>query len=257
VVVGRRILLAVTALAGFALAVVPALGDGKSIETGPGNVFTPDSVTVNVGDSVTIANSSMGFHNVHWDDRASAEEPVSFAPWSTSRQFDTAGTYRFYCEQHGGPGGAGMSAVVTVVAPDSGGGTTTTSTQPTTTSTNPPPADTTPTTTSTTPTTSTAPPPSQNAAAADSRVPSLRARAGSLRRRIQLVLSVTERARIVAVIRGNGVRTTVRFVLVRGNRVRTLLRNARPGRYTVTLTATDEAGNRTRAIRKIVRVRAR
>ena len=254
-VVGRRILLAVTALAGFALAVVPALGDSKSVGTGPGNVFSPDTVTVNVGDTVTISNTSMGFHNVHWDDRASAEEPASFAPWSTSRQFDTAGTYRFYCEQHGGPGGSGMSAVVTVVAPDSGGGTTTTSTQPTTTSTDPPPpADT--TTTSTTPTT-TAPGPQQTAAAADTRAPALRARAGSLRRRIQLTLSVTERARIVAVIRGNGVRTTVRFVLVPGNRVRTLLRNARPGRYTISLTATDEAGNRTRAVRKVVRVRAR
>jgi len=242
-----------------ALAVVPALGSDKSVETGPGNVFSPDSVTVDVGDTVTISNTSMGFHNVHWDDRTDPEEPVSFTPWSTSRKFDAAGTYRFYCDQHGGPGGAGMSAVVTVVAPGSGGGTTTQPQPTTTTSTNPPsppPSDTgtTPTSTTTTPSST----PSQNTAAvADTRAPRLRARNGSLRRRIQLRISVTERSRIVAVIRGKGVRTTVRFVLVPGNRVRTLLRNVKPGRYTISLTATDEAGNRTRTVRKVVRVRGR
>lgn len=255
---GRRVQLALIAVAGFALAVVPALGSDQSIGTGPGNVFSPDNVTVDVGDTVTISNTSMGFHNVHWEDRANAEMPVS-PTWSTSRQFDKAGTYRFYCEQHGGPNGAGMSAVVTVQAP----GGTTTQTQPTTTTTQTqtqtqtgttsttPPAtttDTTPTATTTTPSQSTV---------ADRKAPSLRARNGSLRRRIQLAFTVSERARIVAVIRGAGVRTTVRFVLVPGNRRRTILRHARPGRYTVSLTATDEAGNRARTVRKIVHVRGR
>ena len=240
-----------TALAGFALAVVPALGDNQSIKTQGDNTFSPSDVTVDVGDKVTISNEVGGNHDLQWDDRSTKEPGVAGTAWSNDRTFASAGDFRFYCTIHGGPNGSGMSGVVHVVAAGGGGTTTQTQTTTTTGSTStipPPPSDTTTTTTSTTTTTA----PSRDA---DTRAPRLRARAGSLRRRIQLTLSVTERARIVAVIRGRGTRTTVRFVLVPGNRVRTLLRDAKPGRYTIALTATDEAGNRTRTVRKIVRVR--
>src|SRR4051794_5538346 len=192
----------------------------------------------------------MGFHNVHWDDRAAAEQPVSVAPWSTSRKFDNPGTYRFYCDQHGGPGGSGVSGVVFVSAGATTTQTTGTTSTRETTAPNPPPppAETTPQTT-TTGSTATTP-----TVAPDTRAPALTARAGKLRRRLAFTFSVTERARIVAVIRGNGLKTTVRFVLVPGNRTRVLLRKAKPGRYTITLTATDEAGNRARTVRKTVRV---
>jgi plastocyanin len=251
----RRTLLALAGLAGFGLAVVPAVGSNQSIQTGPGTAFSPPEVTVDVGETVTISNAFGNDHDLQWDDRGSPEPVVRGTAWSSDRTFGSAGDYRFFCTVHGGPGGSGMSGIVHVVAP---GGTTTQAQPATTTQT-----QTQTGTTSTTPTTDTGPTttttttaPSQSTATArDTRAPALRARNGSLRRRIQLAFSVSERARIVARIRGAGLRTTVRFVLVPGNRMRTILRHVKPGRYTISLTATDEAGNRTGTLRKVVRVR--
>jgi plastocyanin len=83
------------------------------------NLFTPKNVTVTQGETVTWNNTS-GIHNVHFDD-GSFDQPASptAAPWTVSRTFTgtTPGTYRYYCELHGGPGGAGMSGTVTVTTP--------------------------------------------------------------------------------------------------------------------------------------------
>jgi len=71
--------------------------------SGPNNTFTPKAVTINAGDTVTWTNNS-GFHNVHFDDN-SFIQPASpaFPPWTVSRTFPSAGTFRYYCDAHGGP----------------------------------------------------------------------------------------------------------------------------------------------------------
>jgi hypothetical protein len=77
-------------------------------------VFTPKHVGVNVGEMVTWNNGS-GSHNVHFDDGSfdMPPSPISGA-WSVQRTFNTPGTYRYYCDAHGGPNGSGMSGTVAV-----------------------------------------------------------------------------------------------------------------------------------------------
>ena len=96
------------------LLAVPATAADQSVTATFSNDFEPAEVTVDVGDKVTWSNSG-GFHNVKFDD-GSFEQPASPDPssWTVERTFDTPGTFRYYCEQHGGPNGAGMSGTVAV-----------------------------------------------------------------------------------------------------------------------------------------------
>ncbi len=117
--VARRYVLALAAfLAGLALAAVPTLGANVNVTSGGGsNTFSPKTVTVTQGDSVTWTNAS-GNHNVKFDD-GSFEQPSSpsSSNWTRSRTFTAAGTFRYYCEVHGSSGGSGMSGTVVVNAP--------------------------------------------------------------------------------------------------------------------------------------------
>ena len=69
--------------------------------------------TVDIGD--TVWTNAGGLHNVKFDD-GSFEQPADLQgnSWTVSRTFDSAGTYRYYCELHGDINGAGMSGTVTV-----------------------------------------------------------------------------------------------------------------------------------------------
>src|ERR1700722_779405 len=86
---------------------------------GSANVFTPKSLTINAGDSVTFVNGG-GFHNVVADDNSFTSGAPSDS-WTLTQAFPNAGTFPFYCEIHGGPGGVGMSGsiVVNAAAPPS------------------------------------------------------------------------------------------------------------------------------------------
>jgi plastocyanin len=99
------------------LLAVPASAADQAVTATFGNDFEPAQVTVDIGDTVTWNNGG-GFHNVKFDD-GSFEQPGQPDPssWSVQRTFDTPGTFRYYCEQHGGPNGAGMSGTVGVRAP--------------------------------------------------------------------------------------------------------------------------------------------
>lgn len=92
----------------------PALAANQTVTTTPANTFSAKHVGVNVGEMVTWNNGG-GVHNVHFDDN-SFDMPASpsGAAWSVQRTFNTPGTYRYYCELHGGPNGAGMSGTVAV-----------------------------------------------------------------------------------------------------------------------------------------------
>ena len=102
----------------LALASAPSLAADQSVTAccapGSGNAFTPKTVTIDVGDSVTWRNDS-GFHNVVFDD-GSFESPANPdpTPWTATRKFDTAGEFKYYCEQHGNKGGVGMAGSVIV-----------------------------------------------------------------------------------------------------------------------------------------------
>ena len=78
--------------------------------------FQPASRTVAVGTTVRwVWASGAGPHNVSPDasEPPRSGSPVS-GPFSYEHTFDTPGTYRYYCEVHGGPGGVGMSGTITV-----------------------------------------------------------------------------------------------------------------------------------------------
>ena len=78
-----------------------------------GNNFSPKTLTINAGDTVMFKNGT-GFHNVVADDNSFTNGSPSSSAWTFSRTFNTAGTVPFYCSEHGGPGGIGMSGVITV-----------------------------------------------------------------------------------------------------------------------------------------------
>jgi plastocyanin len=91
---------------------------------GEAMVFTPAVVTIQPGDSVHFTNVG-GFHNVRAEDgsfrcsdncNAGSGGSPSGNPWSVTRTFAQPGTYRYYCEEHGAPGGLGMSGQVIVRA---------------------------------------------------------------------------------------------------------------------------------------------
>lgn len=81
--------------------------------------FSPAVITVTVGDTVTWTRRQ-GFHNVAADDGSFRLGDANGNPsstWSTvSHTFNTVGTFRYYCELHGSPGGGGMSGMVVVEA---------------------------------------------------------------------------------------------------------------------------------------------
>lgn len=111
------------AVGGMALAACPAMAANQDVTATVSNAFTPQVVTVNQGESVTWRNAG-GLHNVAFDDGSFTQpSPFSGAAWTVMRTFDTVGSFRYYCQVHGGQGGLGMSGTVVVSsAPVSGGG---------------------------------------------------------------------------------------------------------------------------------------
>ena len=124
----RAAALAAAGLAGLGLAVVPALAaDSATVTVGPGSSFTPQSVTVDVGGTVTWSYpEGSASHNVTFAD-GYAEPPSPSGPgWQADRTFETAGTFSYRCGLH-------SSMTGTVVVGDGGGTTTGTTTTGTTT----------------------------------------------------------------------------------------------------------------------------
>ena len=104
-------------LAALLVAAAPARGANQTVTATSSDVFTPPAVTVLQGESVTWNNSG-GFHNVHFDDESFDMPPdPDPASWTVARSFNTPGTFRYYCDAHGGPNGSGMAGTVTVQPP--------------------------------------------------------------------------------------------------------------------------------------------
>lgn len=113
----------VTVVAGLAILAPSAAAADASVSTTSYSTFSPPTVTIDPGNTVTWRNTSGGMHNVHFEDNSFVEpSSPSFASWTAMRRFDQTGTFRYYCEQHGGPGGVGMSGKVVVGSALPGGG---------------------------------------------------------------------------------------------------------------------------------------
>jgi plastocyanin len=86
--------------------------------------FSPASVSVFVGDTVTWQNHGVDPHNVVADNGSfkGGGDPLTHSPtadhWTYSFKFTKPGTFRYYCSQHGAPGGVGMSGKVVVIDPN-------------------------------------------------------------------------------------------------------------------------------------------
>lgn len=77
------------------------------------NTFTPKEISVPVGATVIWTHTGQRPHTVTADDGTfnsdRLENGATFA-----QHFDKPGTYPYYCEFHGGPGGQGMAGVIKV-----------------------------------------------------------------------------------------------------------------------------------------------
>lgn len=82
-------------------------------------IFLPERVAIKQGESVTWKNDgSDEEHNVHFEDaRIGSPQAVLAKQFTTApRSFPVEGAYRYYCENHGSPGGVGMFGFVYVNA---------------------------------------------------------------------------------------------------------------------------------------------
>lgn len=95
----------------------PSLAANQTVTANPSLTFSPNSVVINQGDTVTWNNNG-GLHNVHFDDNSFImPASPSTSAWSVSNTFTGPGMFRYYCQVHGSPNGGGMSGIVWVNGP--------------------------------------------------------------------------------------------------------------------------------------------
>jgi plastocyanin len=103
------------------LGALPLLGPASSAQAAVGvavqdNAFQPSSIQAETGTTV-IWDVLNGEHSLAADDGSWSSGTIGTGS-SFSRLFPAAGTYRYYCTIHGGPGGVGMAGVVVVSQPE-------------------------------------------------------------------------------------------------------------------------------------------
>lgn len=76
--------------------------------------FHPRKITVKVGTKISWLNKDPEFIIIRSDDGLFESSSLALGQ-IFSFTFDKPGTYKYYCEPGGGPGGEGMSGVITVV----------------------------------------------------------------------------------------------------------------------------------------------
>jgi plastocyanin len=85
------------------------------------NRFRPSPLTVQVGTEVVWTSDGQNPHTVTADDGSFGSGNLDNGD-TFSTTFDEPGSFAYYCEIHGGPGGSGMSGVVVVQAASGGRG---------------------------------------------------------------------------------------------------------------------------------------
>jgi plastocyanin len=76
--------------------------------------FSQQTVTISVGGSVVFTNAGAKKHTATADDSSFDTGVVVAGSSSQPLKFDKAGTYPYFCQFHGGPGGTAMSGVIIV-----------------------------------------------------------------------------------------------------------------------------------------------
>lgn len=89
------------------------------------DAFQPATITVDAGSEVNWTSTGQNPHTVTADDGSFGSGTLQNGE-SFSTTLTSAGTFAYYCEFHGGPGGSGMSGVVVVRATGGGDGSPTT-----------------------------------------------------------------------------------------------------------------------------------
>ena len=196
--------------------VAPAGAANHTVRATAYSSFSPATVNVTVGDTVTWLNDG-GTHNVRFADGSFEDPPEPASPGSSgwmdgvSRGFDAEGTLVYYCELHGSPT-FGMRGTVAV---SSGAAA-------------PPPGD-------------TQPPEISDLRASPARLCNVR---GCRKRGTRFRFHLSEPADVEGTVRRRGVRREIEASGEQGsNSIRFRGRGLRPGRYRLTLRATDAAGN--------------
>jgi plastocyanin len=240
--------LAMATVVAFAALTSPVAAAPATVDATDDNTFEPREVTVEVGEAVTWRFGPRRPHYVENDPESTEvfnSSPTPAAPVLRDRAnprgstwphtFSTSGRFTYHCPIHVAAG-IDMRGVVNVVAP------------PPTTSGGGPPLQ--------------APPAVAQRPVADTRAPKIRALRASLgRRRADVVLRLSEPARLAGRIESARPRRTLRRFSIRGrqglNRIQLSARRLRPGRYRVLITATDAAGNGSVRVRTALTVLAR
>jgi plastocyanin len=96
------------------LASVPLFAD-QTVQVGPGNTFSPSTVTVAPGEAVIW--NFQAFHTSTSDATTGPEvwDSGFLTSGTFSHNFTTPGTYPYYCQVHSVPGGTMMNGVVVVL----------------------------------------------------------------------------------------------------------------------------------------------
>jgi plastocyanin len=111
----RSLVAVFAASAGLAAGAAHAATAFVTVSNTPTNSFTPQTITIRVGDTV-VWNNVAGSHNVVSDPAGAlfTSGAVAVAPWTYSFTFTTTGTFGYHCQPHGSPG-TGMFGTITVV----------------------------------------------------------------------------------------------------------------------------------------------
>ena len=107
-------------LGAFLFCALPALAD-QTITVGPALAFSPSTVTVTPGETVTWVWAA-GPHSTTSKATTGPEtwnSGVLNSGATFSHLFSTPGTYPYYCSVHSSPGGTTMNGVVLVALPPS------------------------------------------------------------------------------------------------------------------------------------------
>jgi plastocyanin len=112
-------------------AAAPAVATNFTIGTDLPYGYSPSTVTITAGDSVTWMNTSQGYHNVHADDNSfrcangcdgdghGGDGDPSYNAWQFTMTFTKPGSVSFHCDIHGS---MGMVGTITVNPAAGGGG---------------------------------------------------------------------------------------------------------------------------------------
>ena len=80
------------------------------------SAFDPDSISINIGDTVSWTNNSGGYHNVNGTLTDFSSNPEGFGNpvdqnWTFEHIFNTTGSYDYRCDAHYGMGMIGKVIV--------------------------------------------------------------------------------------------------------------------------------------------------